>query len=86
MNLLLTISGIVLVVQPPFLFGTGNTQVMIMIVIVMMTLTPLQYTPHMTWTALGLLGVNILAGGTTVIIRHMKRVHWATQVSNYYYD
>ena len=43
---------------------------------------PLQYTQHMTWTALGLLGVNILAGGTTVIIRHMKRVHWATQVSH----
>ena len=34
----------------------------------------------MTWTALGLLGANILGGGTTVIIRHMKRVHWATQV------
>ena len=84
-NLLLTISGIVLVVQPPFLFGTGNTQVMIMIMILIM-MVPLQYTQHMTWTALGLLGVNILAGGTTVIIRHMKRVHWATQVSNNYYD
>ena len=36
-NLLLTISGIVLVVQPPFLFGTSNTQVMIMTMIMMMT-------------------------------------------------
>ena len=65
MNLLLTVTGIVLVVQPPFLFGSGSHQ----------------YSPHMTWTALGLLGVNIIGGGTTVIIRHMKQVHWATQVS-----
>ena len=47
-----------------------------MIMMIMM----MQYTPHMTWTALGLLGVNILGGGTTVIIRHMRQVHWATQV------
>ena len=40
----------------------------------------MQYTPHMTWTALGLVGVNILGGGTTVIIRHIRKVHWATQV------
>ena len=91
---MLTISGIVLVVQPPFLFGTGNAQVMIMLmlIIVMMTIIItmimilLQYNQHMTWTALGLLGVNILSGGTTVIIRHMKKVHWATQVSHNYYD
>ena len=53
---------------------------MIMMMMMMMMMIMLQYTPHMTWTALGLVGVNILGGGTTVIIRHIRKVHWATQV------
>ena len=63
-NLLLTISGIFLVVQPSSVFGNNDGQ---------------QYTPHMIYTALGLLGANIFGSTVVVIIRYMKAVHWATQ-------
>ena len=60
-NLVLTISGIFLVVQPSFVFGdTGQ-----------------QYDDHMMWTALGLFVANSLAGVISVIIRYLRSMHWA---------
>ena len=41
-----------------------------------------QYTPEMTYAALGLMAANVVGSGSTIIIRHMRGVHWATQVTH----
>ena len=61
-NLVLVLAGICLVVQPPALFSSS----------------PLQYTPHMLYTALALLASQALAAGTTVIVRYLRDMHTAT--------
>ena len=35
----------------------------------------------MTYAALGLMAANVVGSGATIIIRHMRDVHWATQVT-----
>ena len=60
-NLLLVLSGIVLVVQPPVIFSSSDVE----------------YTPHMFYTALGLLATQCLAATTTIILRYLRDMHWA---------
>ena len=36
----------------------------------------------MTYAALGLMAANVVGSGSTIIIRHMRDVHWATQVTH----
>ena len=36
----------------------------------------------MTYAALGLMAANVVGSGATIIIRHMRDVHWATQVTS----
>lgn len=60
LNLLLTMTGIFLVVQPSLVFGDTNTS----------------YTNHMTYAALGLIGANVVGSCVNVIIRYMRHVHW----------
>ena len=62
LNLLLTITGIFLVVQPSVVFGDTNTS----------------YTNHMTYAALGLLGANMVGSCINVIIRYMRNTHWTS--------
>ena len=60
-NLILTLSGIFLVVQPSFVFGdTGQ-----------------QYDDHMMYTALALFVASAFAGVISVILRYLRSVHWA---------
>ena len=60
-NLALVLSGIFLVVQPPFIFESSE----------------MEYTPHMFYTALGLLATQCLAATTTIILRYLRDMHWA---------
>jgi len=60
LNLLLTLTGIFLVVQPSMVFGDTTTS----------------YTNHMTYAALGLLVANIVGSCVNVIVRYMRHVHW----------
>ena len=62
LNLLLTLTGIFLVVQPSVVFGESSPG----------------YTNHMTYTAIGLLLANILGSCINVIIRYMRHVHWTS--------
>ena len=36
----------------------------------------------MTYAALGLMAANVVGSGATIIIQHMRDVHWATQVTH----
>ena len=63
LNLMLVIAGIFLVVQPSFIFNTSSQQ----------------YTSHMIYSAVGLLVVNIIGSCTSIIIRYIRHVHWASQ-------
>ena len=62
LNLLLTLTGIFLVVQPSVVFGEASPG----------------YTTHMTYTAIGLLVANIVGSCINVIIRYMRHVHWTS--------
>ena len=62
LNLLVTLTGIFLVVQPSVVFGE----------------TQPGYTNHMTYAALGLLLANIVGSCINVIIRYMRHIHWTT--------
>ena len=59
-NLVLVFTGIVLVIQPPFIFGSGDQE----------------YTDHMMYTALMLVGVTALSSIVTIILRHLRHMHW----------
>ena len=60
-NLILTLSGIFLVVQPSFVFGdTGG-----------------QYDEHMMYTALALFVASAFSGVIGVILRYLRSMHWA---------
>ena len=62
LNLLLTLTGIFLVVQPSVVFGDSTTS----------------YTNHMTYAAIGLLVANVIGSCVNVIVRYMRHVHWTT--------
>ena len=62
LNLLLTLTGIFLVVQPSVVFGETNPG----------------YTNHMTYTAIGLLLANIAGSCINVILRYLRHVHWTS--------
>ena len=62
LNLLLTLTGIFLVVQPSVVFGE----------------TKPGYTNHMTYTAIGLLLANIVGSCVNVIIRYLRHLHWTS--------
>ena len=60
LNLVLTLTGIFLVVQPSVVFGETSPG----------------YTSHMTYTAIGLLLANIVGSCIVVIIRYLRHLHW----------
>ena len=60
LNLLLVFTGITLVIQPPFIFGSGDTE----------------YTSHMMYTALMMVAVTALSSVVTIILRHLRHMHW----------
>ena len=61
-NLALVISGIFLVVQPPFFFGPSGQE----------------YSTHMFYTSMALLTTQCLAAVTTIVVRYLRDMHWAT--------
>ena len=60
-NLLLVVTGIGLVVQPSFIFGQTDSQ----------------YDQQMFYAALGLCIAQALGSSVTVILRHLRDIHWA---------
>ena len=60
-NLFLVLGGIVLVVQPPLIFGDSNQE----------------YTTHMFYTAMVLMASNAMVSFTAIISRHLRDTHWS---------
>ena len=60
-NLVLVVTGIGLVVQPSFIFGQTNSQ----------------YDQQMFYAAVGLCVAQGLGSSVTVILRHLRDIHWA---------
>ena len=60
-TLCLVFSGVTLVIQPPFLFGTEQSE----------------YTPHMMHTALMLIVITAISSAVPIVLRHLRGMHWA---------
>ena len=60
-NLVLVVTGIGLVVQPSFIFGQTDGQ----------------YDQQMVYAAVGLCVAQALGSSVTVILRHLRDIHWA---------
>ena len=60
-TLCLVFSGVTLVIQPPFLFGTDQSE----------------YTPHMMHTALMLIVITAISSAVPIVLRHLRGMHWA---------
>ena len=61
LNILLVMAGIVLVVQPPFLFGYDDQE----------------YSAEMLKAAMILMGSNAMVSLTAIISRHLRDTHWS---------
>lgn len=59
-NLVLVLTGITLVIQPPFLFGSSEEE----------------YTSEMVYMALGLVAVTAVGSIIPIILRHLRAMHW----------
>lgn len=60
-TLCLVFTGVTLVIQPPFLFGTDQSE----------------YTPHMLHTALMLIVITAISSAVPIVLRHLRGMHWA---------
>ena len=60
-TLCLVFTGVTLVIQPPFLFGTDQSE----------------YTPHMMHTALMLITITAISSAVPIVLRHLRGMHWA---------
>lgn len=60
-TLCLVFTGVTLVIQPPFIFGTEHSE----------------YTPHMMYTALMLIIITAISSAVPIVLRHLRRMHWA---------
>ena len=65
-NLVLVFAGITFVIQPQFIFGTREVE----------------YTPEMVYAAVALVGSTILGSLITIILRHLRKMHWAPCASS----
>ena len=61
LNLVLVVTGIGLVVQPSFIFGQTDSQ----------------YDQQMFYAAIGLCVAQALGSSVSVILRHLRDIHWA---------
>ena len=59
-NLALVFIGITMVIQPPLIFGSSEYE----------------YTSHMQHTALMLVVVTALSSIVTIVLRHLRKMHW----------
>ena len=65
-NLILVFAGITFVIQPQFIFGIREVE----------------YTPEMVYAVLALVGSTILGSLITIILRHLRKMHWAPMASS----
>jgi len=68
-NLLLAFSGIIFILQPPFIFGSVETD-------------DIEYSSHMFYTALVLIVATAVSSLVTVILRHLRTMHWSALMSS----
>ena len=65
-NLVLVLAGITFVIQPQFIFGAREVE----------------YTPEMVYAVLALVGATLLGSLITIILRHLRKMHWAPLASS----
>ena len=65
-NLVLVLAGITFVIQPHFIFGAREVE----------------YTPEMVYAVLALVGATLLGSLITIILRHLRKMHWAPLASS----
>ena len=65
-NLILVFAGITFVIQPQIIFGTREVE----------------YTPEMMYAVLALVAATILGSLITIILRHLRKMHWAPMASS----
>ena len=61
LTLCLVFTGVTLVIQPPFIFGTEQSE----------------YTPHMMHTAFMLIAITAISSAVPIVLRHLRAMHWA---------
>ena len=65
-NLVLVLAGITFVIQPHFIFGAREVE----------------YTLEMVYAVLALVGATLLGSLITIILRHLRKMHWAPLASS----
>ena len=77
-NLVLVVAGLCLVVQPSFVFGdTGQQYDQHMMASVSCHVSRDHVSRVLQVTAAGVVAANLVSGAQSVIIRHLRAMHWA---------